>query len=625
MNHWRLPLFLTFVVPLLVAADIPTAAKTAVKVNDYAGNGVTSTAAAGGKRAIDVNITGGGSAVSLPDAALLVTGGVAVTALPDAAVLVQGSVGLTPGSAVSATQGTDPWVVTGAVAASLPDAAVLVQGTVNAALPDAAVLVAGTVGVSSLPAITGTVTATVSGTVALPDGSWLNVHPGNGTDFYESVQNASGHNYLGVAVMQDSEISVKNSSTANINAGASFTGTAESTLGYGAIKVNTFVNQPITVNVQQSMDGTNWDIGHTYTLLASTGDGRVVECTASYYRIVVTNTGLAATTVVRIQTRLAPVASALPRHLLSINEKQYLATAMVQHVNPSLYNNYFDTVLGQLAAGATWTGGKEDTLGVAGLQIEALSDQPLQISLQQSLDGTNWDLTDTYTRNANQAGGRTFQAVGSHFRITIKNTGAGPTTFLRAGVALCPVVETVPRALSTSGNLQTAVRESPTMSYNLDHQVFSFARLFTITNVEVPHVLIRNPANSGRDFMLTKVNVGLPPDRAVGDRATATLYVNPTVNDGGTAAGSIDAGAPLSRNQKPPVTASLMKVGYSPVNIIGFGSMVTNWNSTGTSQVIDEINSGVIIGPGQDLLLTLDGSGNITMLVTLVWTEFLAP
>jgi len=121
--------------------------------------------------------------------------------------------------------------------------------------------------------------------------------------------------FVNSSMIQNVFVSTLNSSTANLGAGASFTGTSESTLGVAAIQLSLKADQPTTVQVQQSSNGTNWDIVDSYTVSSATGDGRTVQAVASYYRVVVTNTGASSTTYLRLQTCLCPTVEVLPRSL----------------------------------------------------------------------------------------------------------------------------------------------------------------------------------------------------------------------------------------------------------------------------------------------------------------------
>ena len=70
-----------------------------------------------------------------------------------------------------------------------------------------------------------------------------------------------------------------------------------------------------------------------------------------------------------------------------------------------------------------------------------------------------WDIRDPFNYYANNNFGVTVQAVSSHFRVRVYNTGAATTKYFRLQTALCPIVEALPRTLSEEGNLKVGVYE----------------------------------------------------------------------------------------------------------------------------------------------------------------------
>ena len=113
----------------------------------------------------------------------------------------------------------------------------------------------------------------------------------------------------------------------------------------------------------------------------------------------------------------------------------------------------------------TWYGLGESTLGVAGIQVNFAASHDCEVEVQQSNDNVNWDARDAWIvpveiSLGKSVHGRTIQATGSYFRIKVTNRTASPTTHLRLSVALCPVVEALPRALTAEGNLKVCVREN---------------------------------------------------------------------------------------------------------------------------------------------------------------------
>ena len=134
--------------------------------------------------------------------------------------------------------------------------------------------------------------------------------------------------------------------------------------------------------------------------------------------------------------------------------------------------------IANLAAGAVFTGTGESTLGVSGIQVQFKSDQPCLVQMQQSLDNdpAHWDLVDETLVPGGDVRGRTFQAVGNYFRVVVTNVGNATTTFLRLGVALCPTVEALPRALTTQGRLSLATARTSWFPSDHNHPVHSAVR-----------------------------------------------------------------------------------------------------------------------------------------------------
>ena len=120
------------------------------------------------------------------------------------------------------------------------------------------------------------------------------------------------------AVTQGLSVSTNNSSTTNLAVGNSytFTGTADATLGFSAVRVNFFADKNCTVSIQQSttLGSPNWDVVDNYTYFANTTFGINVSVITTYYRVVVTTASLT-TTVFRLQSVLTPIANPLPRSL----------------------------------------------------------------------------------------------------------------------------------------------------------------------------------------------------------------------------------------------------------------------------------------------------------------------
>jgi len=115
---------------------------------------------------------------------------------------------------------------------------------------------------------------------------------------------------------QDVLVSANNSSNANLGGGASFTGTSEGTLGINAVQVALKADQNCLVQIEQSINGSDWDIIDTLGYVIIKPGAWTVMAVASFVRVVVTNmNATTATTFFRLQTLLCPIANPLPNSL----------------------------------------------------------------------------------------------------------------------------------------------------------------------------------------------------------------------------------------------------------------------------------------------------------------------
>jgi hypothetical protein len=127
-------------------------------------------------------------------------------------------------------------------------------------------------------------------------------------------------------------------------------------------------------------------------------------------------------------------------------------TAVVLPHNSSVAN---------INAGATWSGSAFDsTLGVAGIQVNLVASQNCTVYVDQSMSGTNTDITDSVNYIASKGGNSwTFQATASFVKVRVKNTSPALATGVEIQTVLCPIVEALPRSLASDGCLKVDVGE----------------------------------------------------------------------------------------------------------------------------------------------------------------------
>lgn len=145
--------------------------------------------------------------------------------------------------------------------------------------------------------------STVNGTSVVADNIEApRVKVGFGSDgAYRDVDAANG---LPIVVVNNSLVSTANSTAVNLGISGVFTGTSEDVSEYSAIMVSIFADQASAVDglsIQQSSNGTNWDVTDVYSIPISTGKVFSVGVVARFFRVVYTN-GATATTALRLQT-----------------------------------------------------------------------------------------------------------------------------------------------------------------------------------------------------------------------------------------------------------------------------------------------------------------------------------
>jgi hypothetical protein len=120
------------------------------------------------------------------------------------------------------------------------------------------------------------------------------------------------------SISQNVTVDTANSSTANINAGATWNsaGTGTSTLGVNSIQVAVAASQNLEIYVDQGRTDSSFQITDTYYYYPSIGNfGITVQAVSAFVRVRAKNTSGATATGVLIDTVLCPIADPMPRSL----------------------------------------------------------------------------------------------------------------------------------------------------------------------------------------------------------------------------------------------------------------------------------------------------------------------
>ena len=295
-----------------------------------------------------------------------------------------------------------------------------------------------------------------------------------------------GTNAIGtVSVGSNSLVSTVNSTVANLAAAAVFTGTSEDISEYSDISVSVFASHASAtdgLSMQQSADGTNWDVTDVYSIAAATaGNGKIFHLgvSARFYRLVYTN-GATLTTSLRIQTLYSKAtkrgASVRPQDGRGNDNDFDEAMAFLSGYNGTTWDRLRSTIanglavdvtrLSPLVAGSAAIGtvainaaiptGANTIGAVTGPAAAALALNATLTDHTQRLQSTT--LAVTVTAAANTAATATLPAVAAQFHYITGIEIIRTSTAALAGTAtLVVTTSNLPGALAWSfGNAMAA-------------------------------------------------------------------------------------------------------------------------------------------------------------------------
>ena len=179
--------------------------------------------------------------------------------------------------------------------------------------------------------------------------------------------------------------SAANSTTAQLAAGATFTGTVDNFFSQQSISVIGVSDQPLTVTVYQYIDagGANLVASMSFTVAASTGFSRCIPAAGNYFKITVQNTGASTTTTLNIDTVTGTLQSQTQAGNLPVALSE-VSTGVTVPVRVTDQTATFS--LASATNGGAITG--FNGAGAATVQVTGTWSGTLQIQL--SSDGTNW-------------------------------------------------------------------------------------------------------------------------------------------------------------------------------------------------------------------------------------------
>lgn len=209
----------------------------------------------------------------------------------------------------------------------------------------------------------------------------------------------------------DSVVSTNNSTTTPLGVSGVFTGTAEDVSDFSTITLYVKSDQAGTCQIQFSNDATNWDISTSYSISAGVAFDVIRIVSGKYYRVVYTN-GLTLQTYLRLQT---------------IPHKEKAVPPIPENAISAVSTTNSTNVI--LLASASFTGTSEDVSTYSSVTITMYSDQAGSCLLQQSSDGTNWDILKRVVTSAATQCIIEQTIVAKYLRVSYTNGSVDQTTF----------------------------------------------------------------------------------------------------------------------------------------------------------------------------------------------------
>lgn len=143
-----------------------------------------------------------------------------------------------------------------------------------------------------------------------------------------------------IGATQNGNIDAGNSTTTPLAGSGTFSGTSIDVSVYGVITVFVFADQAGTLNLEFSINGTNWDDVNSYAVSASTALSVQFGPQARFFRVVYQNGG-SAQSVFRLQTIERPITAfpeTVPASYVIQNNDDVLLTKTVQGTSPWVSN-----------------------------------------------------------------------------------------------------------------------------------------------------------------------------------------------------------------------------------------------------------------------------------------------
>lgn len=273
--------------------------------------------------------------------------------------------------------------------------------------------------------------------------------------------------YIANAAPSGTVISALNSSSATLTSGSVFTGLSEDVTNFSEMRVSVFSDVASAtdgLSLQQSSNGTNWDITDTYTVsLSAAGAGKtyVVPRSARFFRVVYTNGGTNQATM-RLQTILNRTATAPSSQRASdgyTNETDLVQSqSFLMGYNGTTWDRIRTVGTGVLSASVVLTAGSA-IIGKVGIDqttpgttnLVALSAETTKVIGTVNQGTSPWVTSNATTSVVGNGAAATAQ------RVTLANDSTGIIATVGAVTAITNALPTGTNSIGKISDITTSV------------------------------------------------------------------------------------------------------------------------------------------------------------------------
>lgn len=223
---------------------------------------------------------------------------------------------------------------------------------------------------------------------------------------------------INATVDTSSLVPINKVSTLNSTSTASlpYTGTGEDAIAYPSITILSIADTSGTIYVDFSSNNSNWDYTDSFVFSSGVKLSKRIPVLARYFRIRATGGAL---TYFRLQTILG---SQEIEQIVSLDTDTIAPAGIVSSVNSTTT---------PLTDAQQFSGVAEDVSRYSSLTVSLATDRNGVLTIKFSPDGTNWDISSSYSYTASAGYTKTLAVAEKYTQIVFNNNSGGNQSYLR--------------------------------------------------------------------------------------------------------------------------------------------------------------------------------------------------